>query len=135
MLHPLRIPAGWAVITNWFDERPFFDNHDENIFYYSDDCLLIEQVAYGKLGRFWSTFPESCRVQVSWYSPANPAGAYGLVFSKAAADPTTAADIILLRFESREKQLVQEKIDLCLRLGTRALTEEELRQLLAETAH
>jgi len=73
-------------------------------------------------------------VQVGWYPSANPDGAYELVFSKAGADPTDA-DIVLLRFESREKRLVQEKIDLCLELGARGFTEEELRQLLAETAH
>ena len=111
-LVPLRIPAGWTVVTNAFVdiEDPGALTKDEQAAYLAQDLL---QLRAGNL-----------ILDVGWTPDGDPAGRYRLELVEAGWART------FVRLEHRSAGFIREAIDLCLAELARDADPESLEQLL-----
>lgn len=119
-LVPLRIPGSWAVLHNSFlDEDPtIHDGIIVNDASYNEDVLSIEHLCYGEQG--WQTDPRGLVLDLGWYPEADPNGRYRLTVLRGDWDH------VLLRLESRDRDVIRTAIDSCLSLATEGIDETEL---------
>lgn len=98
---PLRIPAGWSVITNIFwDEEPVVENGVfVNAVDFTQDILLLETTCPPGAGG-----PRYV-VSVGWYPEEDPEGSYRLVLERADDEEPIKA------VESRERWKICQTID------------------------
>jgi hypothetical protein len=126
---PLRIPAGWVICKNFFDDQPLAEcSENELDFLYDDEILVIEQAAWGKRGRgeFWAAIPEGYILDMGWVPAGDPNGSFRLQFLKGNWDN------VLYQFFSREHAVMARKIEQCLDYVDQGYEGEDLKCRLAE---
>jgi len=134
MLVPLRIPSNWAIRKNWFDYTPLAECKDnESFFFYSDECLVIEQIFFNSSGGYWSTKPGGYLIDLGWIPSRSPNGAFHLEIVKAKANPSIAYEReIIYEFVSSSHDSIRHKIEQALELINQELPADAIQQTLAK---
>jgi len=122
-LVPLRIPDGWAVVTNNFgDEDPIVrDGHLVNDQYYCEDLLSIERIKHE--GGLWVNDSDGHAVDLGWYPDSDPEGNYRLVVMR------RDWNNVLVKIESKDRQVIRVAIERCLELITQGVEDQEISHL------
>lgn len=122
-LVPLRIPNGWAVITNHFgDEDPIVrDGHIVNDLYYCEDLLSIESIKHE--GGLWVNNVDGHAIDLGWYPDSNPEGKYRLVVMR------RDWNNVLVKVESTDRHVIRVAIERCLEMITQGVEDQEISYL------
>lgn|SRR5215831_1974191 len=122
----LRIPSGWAVITNNFVEfAPSEVASDSDRESYLDENLLsIEGIIFD--GVCWRTDRSACLIDLGWYPTGDLRGSYRLALVKGSWDD------VPLRFEHRDCGVMKEAIELIMRMLAAGKSAEQISELLQD---